>query len=206
MNQQNILTDATGFTKPELQTNSLNLITGCNPGNPNFTFSGTSYPLFQSRHDEWVKVNSAAEVSGDHVQVQQALDLQVLLESSYKDIAGQVNVQANHNLAMLKSSGGVLTSDGGSLGVLKQAVITGVTSTIAGEIVIGLIAYEASTGTIITWRDLTANTAMEHEFFAQKKNILLDGLISTHQYEITAAHKGVVRKVVPSNPVKITVQ
>ena len=206
MNNQNIITDATGFTKAELQTNGKNLVTGCNPGNPNFTFSGTSYALLQSRYDEWSKVNSAAEVSGDHVEVQQALDLQILLESSYKDIAGQVNVQAIHDLAKLKSSGGILTSDGGTLGVLKQAVIVSITATSPGEVLITLITYDQSIGTIITWKDLTAGTTMEHEFFAQKKNITLDGLISGHQYEITAAHKGSVRKVIQSNPVKVFVQ
>ena len=206
MNQQNIITDATSFTKPELQTNAQNLVTGCAPSNTNFTFSGTSYGDLSNRTGKWISTNSAAEVSGDHVQVQEAKDLSILVEASYKEIAEQVNTQSNHNLAMLKSSGGILTSEGGTLGVLKQAVITGITSTIAGEVVISLITMEQSVGTIISWKDLTAGTAMEHEFFAQKKNILLDGLISTHQYEITAAHKGVVRKVVPSNPVKITVQ
>ena len=203
---QNILTDASGWKKPDLKTNAQNLVTGCGPSNTNFTFDGTSYPDFSNRNSKWVAKDSEADVSGDHVLVQEAKDLGILVVASYKEIAEQVNSQSAHDLAKLKSSGGILTSEGGSLGVLKQAVITGITSTIAGEIVISLIAYEASVGTIITWKDLTAGTAMEHEFFAQKKNILLDGLISTHQYEITAAHKGVVRKVVPSNPVKITVQ
>lgn len=206
MGDQNILTDATGFSKDELKTNAQNLVTGCVATNTNFTFSDGSYDLLVTRNGDWVDKNSKGEVSGDHVLIQKANDAEILLIASYKDITEQVNKQANHDLVKLKSSGGILTDEGGPLGVLKQAVIVSVTSTIAEEILITLLTYEQSVGTMVYWRDLTANTPQDKDFFAQKKNIILDGLISGHQYEIIVAHKGVVRKVITSNPVKVSVQ
>ncbi len=201
-----ILTDATNWSKPDFNTHGLNLKTGCVATNTNFTFTGTTYADYKGSFDDWVTKNSTAEISGDHEEIQLANNAEILAKANYKIIANQVNLQANHDRVKLLSSGGVLTTDAGKLGVLKQAVITGITSTIAGEINIEILTYDKATGTIITWKDLTAGTVMEHEFFAQKHIILLDALISGHQYEITAAHKGTVRKVIFSNPVKIYVQ
>ena len=58
---------------------------------------------------------------------------------------------------------------------------------------------------MVYWTDLTTGIS-DKDFFAQKHIIVLDGLISGHQYEITVAHKGAVRQVRKSNPVKVYVQ
>ena len=206
MTQPDILTDASDWNKDDFKTNGLNLKTGCAVTNTNFTFTGATYTDFVTSYDSWVTKNSEAEISHDTIEISEAENLEILAKANYKIISKQVNTQANHDILKLKSSGGVLVSEGGKLGILKQAVIVGITATIPGEISIELIIYDKSAGTVITWRDLTANTVMEHEFFAQKHFIVLDELISGHQYEITAAHKGTVRKVIFSNPVKVYVQ
>ena len=201
-----ILTDVDGYSKPDFNTAGQNLVTGCAVTNTNFAFTGTTYPDYKSSFLNWVGLNSTAEVSGDHIDVDKADNAEILAKANYKIIAKQVNLQAAHDRTKLLSSGGILTSDGGALGILPQAVIKKITSEIAEEIRIEVITFDKSVGTIVTWKDLTANTPLEHEFFAQKHIIILDGLISGHQYEITAAHKGTVRKVLFSNPVKIYIQ
>jgi len=206
MTPLDILTDATNWNKDDFKTNGQNLVTGCVPANTNFTFSGTTYNDLKVSFNAWVARNSEGEVSGDHIIIDDADNMEITAKANYKIIAKQVNTQAAHDKGKLLSSGGVMVSDGASLGVLKQAVITDVSSNIAGEAVITILTFDKSVGTIITWTDLTAGTVMEHEFFAQKHLITLDGLISGHQYEITAAHKGTVRKVVPSNPVKVYIK
>ncbi len=206
MNTLDILTDASTWNKEELKTNGLNLINGSNPtDNTNFTFSGTTYTLLVSRYNTWVSLNSAGEISGDHVKIQLADDAQILVIASYKSVADQVNTQAAHDRAKLLSSGGILTEEGTPLGVLPQAVISKITSSIPGQAEINIITYEKSIGTMVYWKDLTDRTE-DKDFFAQKHIITLDGLISGHQYEITVAHKGTVRQVILSNPVKIYVQ
>jgi len=205
MNQPDIITDATNWNKDDFKTNGQNLVTGCAPANPNFAFSGTTYNDFKTSFNDWVTRNSEGEISGDHSIIDDADNKEITAKANYKIIAKQVNTQAAHDKGKLLSSGGVLVEDGGALGVLKQAVIVSAKSNNSGEIDVTLLTYDKSVGTILTWTDLTAGTVMEHEFFAQKHIITLDGLISGHQYEITAAHKGTVRKVIPSNSVKVFV-
>ena len=206
MKQPDILTDATDWSKDDFKTNGQNLVTGCGPANTNFTFTGTTYNDLKVNFNAWVTRNSEGEVSGDHVIIDEADNMEITAKGNYKIIAKQVNTQAAHDRGKLLSSGGVLVEDGGALGVLKQAVIVSVKSENAEEIEITLLTYDKSVGTIITWKDLTAGTVMEHEFFAQKHIIVLDGLISGHQYEITVAYKGTVRQVRKSNPVKVYAQ
>lgn len=205
MNNQDILTDATDWNKADWNTNGLNLVNGCVPENTNFTFTGATYDDFATDFADWVKKNSKAERTGDHQDVQLAENAEIRSKGGYKIVAKQVNVQSAHDLVKLKSSGGVLTAEKAAHGILKQAVIVSVVSTIANEILITLITLDISIGTMVFWTDLTAGTPQEKDFFAQKKNIVLDGLISGHQYEIIVAHKGVVRKIITSNPVKVWV-
>ncbi len=205
MTQLDIATDASGWNKDDLKRNAQNLVTGCVPTNTNFTFSGTSYTLLTSRFGTWVTKNSAAEISGDHIKVQEAEDARILLVESYRDIASQVNVQAAHDKSKLLSSGGVLTADASPLGVLPQAVIAKVVSTIPGEASITIITFEKSIGTMVYWKDLTTGIS-DKDFFAQKHIILVDGLVSGHQYEFTVAHKGSVRQVIQSVPYKVYIQ
>ena len=205
MEQLNILTDASNWNKEELTRYGQNLITGCGPTNTNFTFSGTTYTLLTSRYPSWISLNSEGEISGDHIKIQEAEDARILVVASYKAVADQVNTQAAGNRAKLLSSGGILTEEPTALGVLPQAVIVKISCIIPGEINIELVTYEKSIGTMVYWKDLSTGIS-DKDFFAQKHIILLNGLISGHQYEITVAHKGSVRQVITSVPVKIYVQ
>ncbi len=206
MKNQDIITDATHMTKVDFKTYGLNLLTGCASTNSNFTFPGTIYTLYVSRYNAWVLKNSEGEVTGDHVIIQTADDNLLLAKASYSLVATSVNSQSSHDLIKLKSSGGILTSEGGALGVLPKALIKSVTSSVVEEATISIETYDKSVGTMVYWTDLTASTPQQNEFFAQKHIIHLDGLISGHQYEIIVAHKGSVRKVILSNPVKIYIQ
>ena len=201
MKEQNIITDVSKMTKDELIGVALNLDTGCT-ANVNFTFTGTTFSLFQSRRSNYVTLNSAGIVSGDHMKIQAADDAHDLLVLFYGIVAEQVNVQAVHNLLKLKSSGGILTEEGDALGVLPKAVIEGSESKVSEEILITITTYEKAIGTMVYWKDLTAGTPMESDFFAQKRFIHLDGLIKDHHYEIWVAHKGSVRKVILSESTK----
>ena len=207
MTKLDIITDVTNESKADFQTAGQNLVTGCAVTNTNFTFTGTTYADFKTSFETWVRLNSEGEISGDHIIIDNADNAEITAKANYKIIANQVNLQANHDRAKLLSSGGILTSEGGALGVLPQAVIKKVSSENPEEIRIELITFDKSVGTIVTWKDLTvSDSIMEHEFFAQKHIITFDGFISGHQYEITAGHKGTVRKVLFSNSVKVFIQ
>ena len=206
MKKPNILTGPSTWNKDDFKKNGQNLLLGCAPANTFFTFTGTTYTLYLSRFNLWVSTNSTGEVSGNRELIQKAADNLILAKESYKTLAKEVNKQAANDLTKLKSSGGVLTDYNGVLGVLKKALIKKITSENKGEAKITLISFKQSIGTIVKWRDLTADTIIEHEFFAQKHIILLDGLISGHLYEIWAAHKGSVRKIILSDSVKIYIQ
>ena len=206
MKRNDILTDASTWTKEDFDKHGRSLVAGCASTNPNFNFSGTSYTDYKTSFENWVDLNTKAEISGDKVKIEKAGKEENAAKANYKIIAKQVNVQAGHNKAKLQSSGGVLIADGAKLGILKQAVIKKITSKVVNQIEIVIFTYSKSVGTVICWKDLTAGTPAEYEFFAQKHIIILDELISGHQYEIMVAHKGSVRKVLYSHSVKIWVQ
>ena len=206
MKKPNILTDASTWNKKDFIKNGGNLALGCAPSNTHFTFTGTVFTLFVSQFNTWVSTNSKGKVTGNRELIEIADGNLLLAKASYRTLTKEVNKQAAHNLEKLKSSGGVLTSDGSALGILKRALIKKITAINEGEAIIKIRTLKQSVGTIVMWKDLTANTIMEHEFFAQKHIIILDGLISGHQYEISVAHKGSVRKVIFSHPVKVTIQ
>jgi hypothetical protein len=206
MKKPNILTDPSTWNKKEFNSYGTNLLLGCASSNTNFTFIGSTYSLYKTRFNKWVSTNSEGEVSGNKKLIQIADDNLELAKASYKLVAKSVNSQSANNLIKLKSSGGVLNSEGTALGVLPQGYIKKITTSIVGEATITLKTFKKSIGTIVYWRDLTADTIMEHEFFAQKHIIHLDGLISGHRYEIWIAYKGSVRKVIKSQSVKIYIQ
>ena len=57
-----ILTDSTGFSKADMIRFGGLLVAGCVATNTNFTFSGTSYTLLDSRYTLWVSKNNAGEL------------------------------------------------------------------------------------------------------------------------------------------------
>ena len=202
MKNQNIIEDISGLTIPEIIEAARNLSNGCGAVGSPFTFTGTTFTYFQGKATDYPGLYSDGQISGDHVKIQLAEDCRLLLIIAYGVVAAQVNIQAAHDLVKLKGSGGILTELGGPLGILKQAVILGTTSTVPDEIIIELDTLEKSVGTMVYWTDLTAGTPQQSEFFAQKHFIHLDGLIIDHQYELQVAHKGTVRKVILSAPQK----
>jgi len=202
MKNQDIIEDVSELSIPKVILAANNLSTGCGAVGSPFTFSGTTFSYFQGKATDYPILYSAGQTSGDHVKIQLAEDCRLLLVIAYGVVAAQVNVQAVHDLVKLKSSGGILTEVGGPLGILPQTVIFDTTSTIPEEILIEVVTYDKSIGTMVYWTDLTAGTPQQSEFFAQKHFIHLDGLIIDHQYELQVAHKGSVRKVILSAPRK----
>jgi len=207
MKNLDIHIDSTHWDKGDMVLRGLNLKTGCGPLNLNFFFTGTTKGTYDTRYDNWVKLNSAAEISGATQDILDAEDARILLDISYAIIANQVNLQAAHDKSKLVSSGGILTSDNVSLGILPQATLKGATSTVAEEIIVNLVTLNVAIGTIVRLQDLTDTTApVVDEFFAQKHLIYIDGLISGHRYRVWVAHKGSVRKVIFSAPREVSVQ
>ncbi len=201
MKNFNIIEDISHFKIAEIMDATRNLSQGCATGGV-FTFTGSTFTNFQGKTTDYPIKYSDGQISGDHVKVQLAEDIRILLIVGYGVVAAQVNAQAVHDLVKLKGSGGILTEEGSALGILPKAVIYGMEAKIPAEITIELVTYDKSIGTMVFWKDLTAGTPQESEFFAQKHFIHLDALIPDHQYEITVAHKGSVRKIILSEPQK----
>ncbi len=195
---QNIIIDITKLSLSERLNAASNLDEGCT-GNTNFGFAGTTFTDFHSRRTSYVTKEAKAKRTGDHNDIQIANDAGDLMDLSYKLVAEQVNFQAGHDVIKLRSSGGILTSEGATVGVLPKAVINDTDSKIPNEIIITVVTNEHALGTQVFWRDKTANGLWEHEFFAQLHTIHLTLLVSGHDYEIMVAHKGTVRQVIQSD-------
>lgn len=199
MKQLNIKTYYGDASNDHLKTVSGDIASHCT-SNSNFTFAGTSFTDFKTAQGNWVTGLTAAS-TGDPAKEADALALRKLMEPMLTDICNQVNTQAKHDKSKLLSSGGEVTSAGGSVGIFSAPVIKKVVTSLApGTMEVTLETESRALGTMITMVDVATNESKTW-FVAQKHILMITGLTPGKEYSFSFAWVGTNMTLVYSSPI-----
>lgn len=191
MKAQNIKTYFGKYSIPDLFLLSSKMVAKCFP-NINFDFSGTSFGDFKTAQQNW-----ANAVMHD---LDTAPGLRKIMEPLMSVVAVQVNMQAGHNVVILKSSGGDLTSEGGTIGVFGKVVVD---SSVAGEVtgtIVSTLQTEAKALGVMVYLTNLKTNASKSWFTTEKHIVTISSLDPGTEYELQFAWVGTDSTLNPCDP------
>jgi len=191
MKAQNIISYFGGLTIADLLLLSGKMNAQCLP-NTNFTFSGTTFTDFRTAQGDY----SNALFHG----LDTAPSLRIAMLPLMSVVAVQVNVQAAHDVLKLKSSGGDLTSVGGTIGIFDKVVINSIVAgEVTGTLVANLETEEKALGTLVYLVNL--KTLEAKSWFTSEKHIItVSSLAPGTEYSLAFAWVGTDSTLNPSDP------
>jgi hypothetical protein len=179
------------YTIPDLFLLSKRMAVRCT-GNLNFTFVTTSLTDYVTAQGNWEN----AIIHG----LDTAPGLRIIMEKFMGPVAVQVNFQAGHDKTKLQSSGGDLTSEGGTIGVFGKVVVdSSVAGEVTGTIVSTLQVEEKAMGVMVYLKNLKSQVAKAW-FSSEKHIVIISNLDPGTEYELQFAWVGTDSTLNPCDP------
>ena len=199
MHKLNIKANFSGDTIADLKEESTSIATK-SADNPNFVFLEDTFTNFVAKQGNWIAALLLAE-SGDSQKIAQAEEVRLEMEPLMEVVCKQINVQANHVKSKLISSGGTLTSVGGSIGMFEAPIVKSINpGPVSGSLLVTLVTEKRCLGTMIHLIDLA--TSESKTFFISDRHILLiPNLTRGKEYSLSFAWLGTNSTLVYSDAI-----